>query len=265
MQYSWVQTATACSSGSLSFGNLSSITSLKYFSTSHQALSDAQFNNGTPNDSSDTVATLSRRVETLERQLQSLTDSRHSSRRSDHTSEQHKHASSKEAGKTEDTGDQQSKVEDTGEAIKEEGAEAMRKIHPQIIDFLNSGYLESQKMVRERIMQQEWEETVRPWSMRKGVSDFEKYCAENDKEVDYDTMSRLYENPEDLSVLKDGKLRELARAMIEQAMHNDQWEVYKKAIDSAKGLANIVESGQSTGLGAIWNVVKRFIPLPFFR
>lgn len=45
-----------------------------------------------------------------------------------------------------------------------------------------SGYLVSQQQLRQRLMQIEWEGSLKLWAQRKGVADFEAYLAEKAEE-----------------------------------------------------------------------------------
>jgi hypothetical protein len=45
----------------------------------------------------------------------------------------------------------------------------------------------------------------------RGVALFERHCAEHELGVGFDTITALYQDPNDLSVLQDDKLKLLAR------------------------------------------------------
>lgn len=53
----------------------------------------------------------------------------------------------------------------------------------------------------------------------RGVAKFERYCAEHGVEgIDFDVLSRLYEDPNNLGALPTDKLKLLARSMIQETM-----------------------------------------------
>lgn len=77
-------------------------------------------------------------------------------------------------------------------------------------------------------------------------------------------LQKLYNNPEDLSPLADNeKARLMAQAIINQAVFKQQFEVYKACVDTSKQLANVIETGQRTGVYPLFVALKRFIPIPF--
>lgn len=156
----------------------------------------------------------------------------------------------------------------------------LRSLHPKIVAWLNAGHLESQRRVTEALMKQEWEGEVRGWAARKGVSDFEKHLAEEaEKEEDgkkdgarpgWETLSKLYallDAPSDKDLeqlIKDEPHRMAARAFITQALFEQRKELYKRSSDQAKTLADLMVSGQQSGLGALWSGVKALLPIPGF-
>jgi hypothetical protein len=53
----------------------------------------------------------------------------------------------------------------------------------------------------------------------RGVAKFEHYCAEKDiEDVNFEVLSKLYEDPNNLDALPTDKLKLLARSMIQQTM-----------------------------------------------
>lgn len=57
-------------------------------------------------------------------------------------------------------------------------------------------------MLRLRLLQEEWELSAKHEALRQGVAQFEKKVAEDKLEVPFDVITRLYENPEDLSIIQ---------------------------------------------------------------
>jgi hypothetical protein len=47
-----------------------------------------------------------------------------------------------------------------------------------------SGYMESQRQLRDRLLASEWDQTVAPWATAKGLAEFEKYVVEKGGEAD---------------------------------------------------------------------------------
>lgn len=60
--------------------------------------------------------------------------------------------------------------------------------HPSLPDHHNT----TPPRLRERLLQHEWDNTVRPWTRRKGVADFERFAAEKEIPVPFDAVTRLY-------------------------------------------------------------------------
>jgi hypothetical protein len=119
-------------------------------------------------------------------------------------------------------------------------------------------------------MRVEWEQHMQRWSMLKGVAAFEQWVVERGGEqtppisVEWEVMQRLYADPCDLSVLENNpRARLLAQALIQHAMLDKQLEVYQRVSDTAKDLANVVESGQRTGANTIMAGLRALLPWPF--
>eukprot|EP00775_Hariotina_reticulata_P006619 gene6619-6847_t len=163
-------------------------------------------------------------------------------------------------------------TQQAAETMEEAGADAMRQLHPAFTTFLNSGYLESQRQLRDHLMQSEWEHTVRQWALQKGVAEFERFVVEKGQEVpglevNWEQMQKLYLHPEphDLNPLADQpKARLLAQAFIQQELIKQQLDVYRSCADSAKQLANVIESGQRTGASTVFSLLRKLLPLPPF-
>lgn len=68
-------------------------------------------------------------------------------------------------------------------AMEEAASDAVERLHPAFVQFLNSGYMESQRQLRDRLLSSEWDGTVRTWALRKGVADFERWVAEHGGEA----------------------------------------------------------------------------------
>lgn len=76
----------------------------------------------------------------------------------------------------------------------------------------------------------------------------------------------LYHNPEDLSPLQHNpRARMLAHSMIQHAMLEKQLETYRACTDTAKQLANVIESGQRTAVSTLLSAVRKLLPIPFLK
>ncbi|KIZ00206.1 hypothetical protein MNEG_7758 [Monoraphidium neglectum] len=114
------------------------------------------------------------------------------------------------------------------------------KLQSSVVETLNSGHLESIKTLRETLMANEWELNAKRLAMHKGVANFENYCAVNDlPHVDYEAITQLYQDPTDLSVIKDKRLKLMARSMIEQVVSDRYVELYAQCTAQAKELADM--------------------------
>jgi hypothetical protein len=204
---------------------------------------------------------LTKRIEVLERQL-AASNKPHAD---EGFKQQHQQQKKKELENAESDHGQHQKTgdEDTSEKIEE----SLTDIHKQVTTFINGPYMSSQKMLRERLMEQEWYKNAHTWALTKGIADFEKQCVDKDWHVDEQALVALRRKPEDLSVLQDPKHRMLAHAMQEAAVYDLRKEVYKHVSDEAKELAKLTQPGQQPApfLQALWSAIKRFIPIPFFR
>lgn len=79
-------------------------------------------------------------------------------------------------------------------------------------------------------------------------------------------MQRLYACPQDLSPLEGNERAQLlAQAFITQAQVEKQIDVYKSCTETAKQLANVIESGQRTGASTLFGALRRLLPLPFLK
>jgi hypothetical protein len=59
------------------------------------------------------------------------------------------------------------------------------------------------------------------------------------------------------------RARLLAHALIQHAMLDQQLKTYRACSDTAKDLANVVESGQRTGITTLAAGLRRLLPWPF--
>lgn len=76
----------------------------------------------------------------------------------------------------------------------------------------------------------------------------------------------LYQNPEDLSPLEGHpRARLLAHSMITASMLEKQLDTYRACTDTAKQLANVIESGQRTGVSTLLGAVRKLLPIPFLK
>lgn len=57
----------------------------------------------------------------------------------------------------------------------------------------------------------------------------------------------------------------LAHSMIQQAMLEKQLDTYRACTDTAKQLANVIESGQRTGASTLLGALRKLLPIPFLR
>ena len=78
-------------------------------------------------------------------------------------------------------------------------------------------YLKTVDTLRGRLLVHEWELGLRPIALQRGVSLYEAWVADNNADVSYGTLSQLYEDPTDLTVIGDEQLRKRARSMLKAA------------------------------------------------
>jgi hypothetical protein len=57
----------------------------------------------------------------------------------------------------------------------------------------------------------------------------------------------------------------LAHSMIQHTMLEKQLETYRACTDTAKQLANVIESGQRTGVSTLLGAVRKLLPIPFLK
>ncbi|WIA31271.1 hypothetical protein OEZ86_001266 [Tetradesmus obliquus] len=160
-------------------------------------------------------------------------------------------------------------TEKAAEAMEDAAEDTVKQLHPAFTKFINSGYMESQRQLRDRLLASEWDATVAPWAAAKGLADFEKFVVEKGREADvhvsWEVMQQLYADPTNLSALEGNeRARLLAQAFITQAQEAARWEVYKQVSETSKQLANVIESGQRTGASTLWGLIRRVLPLPPF-
>eukprot|EP00882_Tetradesmus_deserticola_P029589 GHRQ01033156.1.p1 GENE.GHRQ01033156.1~~GHRQ01033156.1.p1 ORF type:complete len:221 (+),score=72.01 GHRQ01033156.1:102-665(+) len=160
-------------------------------------------------------------------------------------------------------------TEKAAEAVEDAAEGTVKQLHPAFTKFLNSGYMESQRQLRDELLTREWDGTVAPWAAVKGLAQFEQYVVEKGRDVDihvsWEVMQRLYADPSDLSPLEGNeRARLLAHAFITQAREAQRWEVYKQVSETSKQLADVIESGERTGASTLWSLIRRMLPLPPF-
>ncbi|KAI8462592.1 MAG: hypothetical protein J3K34DRAFT_527632 [Monoraphidium minutum] len=113
------------------------------------------------------------------------------------------------------------------------------KLQSSVVETLNSGHLEAIKTLRESLMAHEWELHGKRLALHRGVANFEHYCALQDLPITYEAVSRLYQDPTDLSCIEHRRLKIMARSMIEQTLDERYLEVYKQTTAAARELASM--------------------------
>ncbi|KAF6258713.1 hypothetical protein COO60DRAFT_1089354 [Scenedesmus sp. NREL 46B-D3] len=112
--------------------------------------------------------------------------------------------------------------------------------------------------------------TARSWQSaserHRGVTKFERHCAENDIDIPFEFVSQLYKNPHDMSVLGDNnKLKLMARCIIMEAVDEQYSRTYAECTELAQelartGISDIIPEGAEKMAGTI----KSLIPMPAF-
>ncbi|GLC75276.1 hypothetical protein PLESTF_001616500 [Pleodorina starrii] len=157
----------------------------------------------------------------------------------------------------------------SGGGSSEEGKSRLfeiNRIQSAITEVVNSGYLESVKGLRETLLVQEWGLQTKSWAQRRGVSAFEKWCAEHAvADVSYDTISVLYDDPDALHVLPTPRLRMMARAMIEQHTLQAYDEVFQRCTATAESMARVGLGDLLPHTAGVGQVLRGLLPggLPF--
>jgi hypothetical protein len=141
----------------------------------------------------------------------------------------------------------------------------LKKLQSSLSENINKGYLEAVKHLREMLMAYEWHLHGKELAERKGVAAFEKHCAEHDVDIDFDVLTRLYSNPNDLSVLPNNKLKLLARSIIQQAVDERYCNIYFECTNTAKELAKTgLKDIIPDSAGKVGGVIKDILPVPGF-
>eukprot|EP00878_Enallax_costatus_P001299 GHUV01001445.1.p1 GENE.GHUV01001445.1~~GHUV01001445.1.p1 ORF type:complete len:408 (+),score=98.79 GHUV01001445.1:200-1423(+) len=117
------------------------------------------------------------------------------------------------------------------------GLFSLKKLQTSLSENINQGYLESVKHLRDMLMAYEWHLHGKELAERKGVAAFEKHCAMHDIDVNFDVLTKLYNNPNDLNVLSTNKLKILARSIIQHAVDERYCSIYWECTQMAKELA----------------------------
>ncbi|KXZ41353.1 hypothetical protein GPECTOR_526g516 [Gonium pectorale] len=137
----------------------------------------------------------------------------------------------------------------------------INRIQSAITEVANSGYLESVKGLRETLMVQEWGLQSKNWARKRGVSAFEQWAAEHsDAEVTFDAVTKLYDDPDDLSVLPTPRLRMMARGMIEQATLQAYDETFKRCTITAEALAKVGLADLLPHTAGVGQVLRGLLP-----
>lgn len=97
------------------------------------------------------------------------------------------------------------------------------------------------------------------------MAQFEHYLVQKDLDTEWDEITRLYDDPSNLSVISDPKLRSLARSMIEQSVDERHMTVYAEVTNVARELAHmdlkaVLPAPASSAIDAI----KGLLPIPGF-
>uniref|UniRef100_A0A383W597 Uncharacterized protein n=1 Tax=Tetradesmus obliquus TaxID=3088 RepID=A0A383W597_TETOB len=141
----------------------------------------------------------------------------------------------------------------------------LKKLQTSLSENINRGYLESVKHLREMLMAYEWHLHGKELAERRGVALFERHCAEHDLGVSFDTLTALYADPNDLSVLTDDKLKLLARSIIQTAVDERYCSIYYECTATAKELAHTgLKDVIPDSAGKVGGVIKDMLPLPGF-
>lgn len=113
--------------------------------------------------------------------------------------------------------------------------------------LMSKGYLQAVDQMRNRLLASEWELGQRPVALFQGVATFEQWCVANDMiptKISFDIIGLLYENPEDLSIITDEKLRSQARSIIALTEVEGRTKVYANCTVDAQKLASQFSEGE---------------------
>ena len=103
--------------------------------------------------------------------------------------------------------------------------------------LMSKSYLMVVDQLRDSLMAAEWEVGLRPMALQMGVARFEGYCGQNNVPITFDTITQLYDDPQDLSVISDAHLRMQARAIIVSVETEQQLACWQVCTTEAQKLA----------------------------
>ena len=111
--------------------------------------------------------------------------------------------------------------------------------------LMSKGYLQTVEQLRDKLLSTEWEIGLRPIALQMGVCKFEAYCAQKpDVAISFDTLSQLYDNPTDLSIIEDKGLRMQARSCIAMTEAEQRMACFHSCTGEAQKLAQQFSEGE---------------------
>lgn len=111
--------------------------------------------------------------------------------------------------------------------------------------LMSKGYLQTVEQLRDKLLSTEWEIGLRPIALQMGVCKFESYCAQKpDVAISFDTLSQLYDNPTDLSIIEDKGLRMQARSCIAMTEAEQRMACFHSCTGEAQKLAQQFSEGE---------------------
>ncbi|PRW58392.1 methyltransferase type 11 [Chlorella sorokiniana] len=119
----------------------------------------------------------------------------------------------------------------------QEDENTWERIQDTFTQVMSKGYIQSAEKIRDRLLVTEWELSHKAVAMRRGVSQFELHCAQNQVDLPFETLTQLYEEPDNLDVIENCHLRMQCRASIRAAMDDEYFKVYAKCTEEAQKLA----------------------------
>ncbi|KAI3433287.1 hypothetical protein D9Q98_003106 [Chlorella vulgaris] len=145
-----------------------------------------------------------------------------------------------------------------------------QKATDQVMDgftqLMSKGYIQSAEKIRDRLLISEWELSRKLVAKRRGVGQFEKYCAEEKvSELSFEMLTQLYQDPDRLTeLIKDEHLRMHARACINAAVDADYQEAWNTCTEESRKLAQQYSqseviskvAGSDSVLGSIKKLAK---------
>ena len=93
-------------------------------------------------------------------------------------------------------------------------------------------------------MSTEWELGKLPIALELGVSKFESYCAQNNVDISYETISALYDDPMNLAVIEDPHVRMQARSCISSTKATERLKVFDASTAEAQKLSQQFSEGE---------------------